>query len=211
MPARRTRRAEPRFIDAQSDSEPTGFALVAGPSSILHGSACSDPNRRNRRRRRLAELAPRGTSSGGLRFGIAEAAEPKPRELAGIPQPALARSARPPRAQTPWRRGRDSNPRWVSPHTPLAGERLQPLGHLSGRPEHTASGQWNQGVGSRAPRRAAGRLCVCSRAACPARRLQVRQPDSPNQSVLRSAGRALTPPGSPAGGRPRRGRSPRTG
>ena len=30
-----------------------------------------------------------------------------------------------------WRRGRDSNPRWVSPHTPLAGERLQPLGHLS--------------------------------------------------------------------------------
>ena len=32
-----------------------------------------------------------------------------------------------------WRRGRDSNPRWVSPHTPLAGERLQPLGHLSRR------------------------------------------------------------------------------
>ncbi len=32
-----------------------------------------------------------------------------------------------------WRRGRDSNPRWVSPHTPLAGERLQPLGHLSGQ------------------------------------------------------------------------------
>ena len=32
-----------------------------------------------------------------------------------------------------WRRGRDSNPRWVSPHTPLAGERLQPLGHLSAR------------------------------------------------------------------------------
>ncbi len=30
-----------------------------------------------------------------------------------------------------WRRGRDSNPRWVSTHTPLAGERLQPLGHLS--------------------------------------------------------------------------------
>ena len=32
-----------------------------------------------------------------------------------------------------WRRGRDSNPRWsYKPHTPLAGERLQPLGHLSG-------------------------------------------------------------------------------
>ena len=31
-----------------------------------------------------------------------------------------------------WRRGRDSNPRWsYKPHTPLAGERLQPLGHLS--------------------------------------------------------------------------------
>lgn len=31
-----------------------------------------------------------------------------------------------------WRRERDSNPRWSStPHTPLAGERLQPLGHLS--------------------------------------------------------------------------------
>ena len=30
-----------------------------------------------------------------------------------------------------WRRGRDSNPRWGLAHTPLAGERLQPLGHLS--------------------------------------------------------------------------------
>src|SRR3954452_8363828 len=33
------------------------------------------------------------------------------------------------------RRGRDSNPRWrLSPHTRLAGECLQPLGHLSGTP-----------------------------------------------------------------------------
>ena len=32
-----------------------------------------------------------------------------------------------------WRRGRDSNPRWGLTHTPLAGERLQPLGHLSGK------------------------------------------------------------------------------
>ena len=36
------------------------------------------------------------------------------------------------RARFFWRRGRDSNPRWsFRPHTPLAGERLQPLGHLS--------------------------------------------------------------------------------
>jgi hypothetical protein len=33
-----------------------------------------------------------------------------------------------------WRRGRDSNPRDGCPPTPLAGERLRPLGHLSGRP-----------------------------------------------------------------------------
>ena len=33
------------------------------------------------------------------------------------------------------RRGRDSNPRWrFPPHTRLAGECLQPLGHLSGTP-----------------------------------------------------------------------------
>ena len=32
-----------------------------------------------------------------------------------------------------YRRERDSNPRWnLWSHTPLAGERLQPLGHLSG-------------------------------------------------------------------------------
>lgn len=31
-----------------------------------------------------------------------------------------------------WRRGRDSNPRDGCPSTPLAGERLRPLGHLSG-------------------------------------------------------------------------------
>ena len=30
-----------------------------------------------------------------------------------------------------WRRGRDSNPRYRSRYTPLAGERLRPLGHLS--------------------------------------------------------------------------------
>ena len=30
-----------------------------------------------------------------------------------------------------WRRGRDSNPRSSCPLTPLAGARLQPLGHLS--------------------------------------------------------------------------------
>ena len=30
-----------------------------------------------------------------------------------------------------WRRGRDSNPRYPSGYTPLAGERLRPLGHLS--------------------------------------------------------------------------------
>ena len=31
-----------------------------------------------------------------------------------------------------WRLGRDSNPRYgYKPYTPLAGERLQPLGHLT--------------------------------------------------------------------------------
>ena len=31
-----------------------------------------------------------------------------------------------------WRRRRDSNPRYgIKPYTPLAGERLQPLGHFS--------------------------------------------------------------------------------
>ena len=30
-----------------------------------------------------------------------------------------------------WRTGRDSNPRDGYPPTPLAGERLRPLGHLS--------------------------------------------------------------------------------
>ncbi len=33
-----------------------------------------------------------------------------------------------------WRTGRDSNPRDGSPPTPLAGERLRPLGHLSADP-----------------------------------------------------------------------------
>ena len=32
-----------------------------------------------------------------------------------------------------WRRGWDSNPRYPSGYTPLAGERLRPLGHLSGK------------------------------------------------------------------------------
>ena len=37
-----------------------------------------------------------------------------------------------------WRRERDSNPRCsFCPHTPLAGERLRPLGHLSGIPDPT--------------------------------------------------------------------------
>ena len=42
------------------------------------------------------------------------------------------KSADPARKARPtWRRGWDSNPRYRSRYTPLAGERLQPLGHLS--------------------------------------------------------------------------------
>ena len=45
---------------------------------------------------------------------------------------SFRKSADPPRkARTAWRRGWDSNPRYRSRYTPLAGERLQPLGHLS--------------------------------------------------------------------------------
>ena len=62
------------------------------------------------------------------------------------------------------RRGRDSNPRYGSkPHTPLAGERLQPLGHLS------RSGDCRRAVpppvrrlGARAERRAGRAWQPCS-------------------------------------------------
>jgi hypothetical protein len=47
----------------------------------------------------------------------------------------VAASARP--GPQSWRRGWDSNPRWALTHTPLAGERLQPLGHLSAASEHS--------------------------------------------------------------------------
>ena len=39
-----------------------------------------------------------------------------------------------------WRRERDSNPRWDFSHTPLAGERLRPLGHLSSQWRRSISG-----------------------------------------------------------------------
>jgi hypothetical protein len=39
-----------------------------------------------------------------------------------------------------WRRERDSNPRWDFSHTPLAGERLRPLGHLSNQWKRSISG-----------------------------------------------------------------------
>ncbi len=39
-----------------------------------------------------------------------------------------------------WRRERDSNPRWDFSHTPLAGERLRPLGHLSNQWLRSISG-----------------------------------------------------------------------
>ena len=41
-----------------------------------------------------------------------------------------------------WRRERDSNPRWDFSHTPLAGERLRPLGHLSNQWLRSISGIW---------------------------------------------------------------------
>ena len=43
-----------------------------------------------------------------------------------------------------WRRGRDSNPRDSYPPTPLAGARLQPLGHLSADlfKDHGMLNQW---------------------------------------------------------------------
>ena len=50
----------------------------------------------------------------------------RPSRSAGYEKPRFRGASR------SWRRERDSNPRWsYKPHTPLAGERLQPLGHLS--------------------------------------------------------------------------------
>ena len=38
----------------------------------------------------------------------------------------------------PWRRGRDSNPRWGLTHTRFPGVRLKPLIHLSAKPQIVA-------------------------------------------------------------------------
>jgi hypothetical protein len=46
-----------------------------------------------------------------------------------------------------WRRGRDSNPRYRSRYTPLAGERLRPLGHLSVALQIAAFGRARQETG----------------------------------------------------------------
>ncbi len=45
-----------------------------------------------------------------------------------------------------WRRRWDSNPRYPLGYTPLAGERLRPLGHLSGGSPDRAIRQDNQGA-----------------------------------------------------------------
>ena len=60
---------------------------------MLGGPLGAEANRPNRRQRRLAEMAHRGPLSGRLRFGIAEAAPPKPRGMAGN-LPSARRSGR---------------------------------------------------------------------------------------------------------------------
>ncbi len=56
-----------------------------------------------------------------------------------------------------WRRRRDSNPRDGFPSTPLAGERLRPLGHVSadrcnGRASGKQGGNWRLWTGRAQPR-----------------------------------------------------------
>jgi hypothetical protein len=75
-----------------------------------------------------------------------------------------------------WRRGRDSNPRKELPFTPLAGARLRPLGHLSGR---VLSPFTERGIIPARTRRGKaqalkGNLNACSKAA--AKRLRRRRP-----------------------------------
>lgn len=57
-----------------------------------------------------------------------------------------------------WRRGWDSNPRYHLWYTPLAGERLRPLGHLSGKPAVKDGGR---GI-KRVRWKSAGASCVGS-------------------------------------------------
>lgn len=46
-----------------------------------------------------------------------------------------------------WRRGWDSNPRYRLRYTPLAGERLRPLGHLSTRVAVAEESAFSKGIG----------------------------------------------------------------
>ena len=71
-----------------------------------------------------------------IQLSYGRLAEAEPRSHPTSCQDTFSRELRgpgPPDVGDPvWRRERDSNPRWSFwPHTPLAGERLQPLGHLS--------------------------------------------------------------------------------
>src|SRR4051812_28503123 len=88
----------------------------------------------------------------------------------------------------PQRRGRDSNPRWGSkPHTRLAGECLQPLGHLSldwrlyasicDPTGHPAVGVARRAAGRAAVRAPAVRRASRREAADRTRRQRERQPE----------------------------------
>ena len=44
---------------------------------------------------------------------------------------------------SPWRRGRDSNPRYSYPYTRFPSVLLKPLGHLSGTPDYINRRRWD--------------------------------------------------------------------
>ncbi len=82
------------------------------------------------RKRLLRFLTPAGRAS-RVQIASSQFVEPK-----GSHQTSLSTKLLSPHlaGSIIWRRERDSNPRWAFyTHTPLAGERLQPLGHLSRR------------------------------------------------------------------------------
>ena len=66
----------------------------------------------------------------------------------GPPSPRLWRACQP-KPRRRWRRERDSNPRRAFTLTPLAGERLQPLGHLSRALESAGNLTFPRGHGKR--------------------------------------------------------------
>ena len=120
-------------------ARPLAASSLEGHLSVRHDVVARAviPNRPNRRQRKRDPTTPSGAIPTRPRFGFRRPQPPKPRGIARISRALPGCTGKVSAFADSMAEREGFEPSIGVTYTPLAGARLQPLGHLSGTPEST--------------------------------------------------------------------------